>query len=374
MSLKNFDRPVPLQWKGDASRALEIRAVRSGGEYDVRKRHLYEYNDNSCAPSPEEHYEPAGFLDILKMDPFDGLLILDPTYFCDLRCSFCSLPIDNKTMINWDRLREYYRKLALSGMRHAVITGGEPGIMPGFLNMVEDLRQMGFSDVNIFTHGKWARNKDYLQAAIDAGITGITMSIKSFSNEISELITTKKNVYNHQIEAISNIGEKIASGALGRLHINHVITKDSLLQLAELDWLEFIPPGAVMDFCIVEPYEDTMVELVPSGNDVAEILPKIFEACKRKGVGYKIDGVPQCLLGDYAASSGDPKNVLDLNLRVFVKPGPTSDLMLAHYGYQRILQYGYRDPCKTCDMKNKCAGLHKKFDDSWAIRAQNANP
>lgn len=112
-----------------------------------------------------------------------------------------------------------------------------------------------------------------------------------------------------------------------------------------------------------------MISLVPEGNKAIQVLKDIFEECDKRGIGYKIDGVPLCLLGQHIDASGDPEHVIDRDLRVFVKPGEHKDYMLAHRGYQRILQYGYRDQCSGCTQKTRCAGLHKKYDKSWQIQA-----
>lgn len=350
------------------SRPFLLRKVQEGGPYDVRNRLQWMGPENAQAPDPDVHYDPATIAELLAMDPRAGLLILDPSYYCNLACSFCSLPIHSKTRVEWDRLRSLLKLLAQCGMKRAVITGGEPGILPGLSDMVRDLRDWGYDQVVLFTHGIWAKNADYMHEVLASGITDITMSIKAFDDASAERITRKPRVFSQQVSALRNLGDALANGRLSGLHINHVITSDTVPGLLKPEWLDHVPAGAALELCIVEPYEPHMLGQVPQASVALAALFTLLEACDERGIGYKIDGAPYCLLGKYSAFSGDRHWLGDRNLRVFIKPGPAGDYVLAHHGYQRILQYGYRSACEPCAARDGCMGLHKRYDESqWLL-------
>lgn len=367
MQLEN--QKVDVQQIPVQKRVLDIRIMPSGSKYDVLSRQKNLLGDCASPPSPDRDYVSASFSELLKQDTRDGLLIFDPSYYCNIECTFCSLPIHEKFRINWDRIRKHIPLLVLSGMRRAVITGGEPGILPNLTDIISDLRGWGCGFVMLFSHGLWANNEKQLKRVIDAGMSGITISIKAFDDEVAESITRKKLVFSRQLTAIRKIGEYKKSGHLDLLAINHVITRETLDGLRRLDWLDFVPAGALLDLCVVEPYLDETVDEVPAINDLLEVLRNVFAACDERGINYKINGVPNCLLSDANEHNGDRAFMFDDRLRVFVKPNKDKDYMLAHYGYQRLMQYGYRKECKGCTERLSCPGVHKKYDDSWPIKA-----
>lgn len=192
VSVENQDNALPCL-KAPV-RDLSIRSVYKGGAYDVLSRHLYDKSRDAHAPSPEEDYEEVSFSHLFSQNPDNGLLILDPSYFCNLKCTFCALPIESKTHVDWERLTPMLRMLIMAGMGRAVLTGGEPTILRTLIPILKDLRKWGCREIALFTHGMWAKNIPFLNSVLSAGITNVTMSLKAF-NDSSALTLTGKNMF-----------------------------------------------------------------------------------------------------------------------------------------------------------------------------------
>ncbi len=311
------------------------------------------------SPKPHRDYSETTLTEILDLDLQNGKLIIDPTYLCDFNCRFCSLPVRDTEQLDWDRIRHVLQALALSGLRHAVLSGGEPGIYRRTPVILSDLRDMRIS-TTVLTNGIWARDEQRLETVVKSGVHGFLVSVKAFDEKGYRETTGRKVEKAAWKTALANIAGQRARGNIDYFGVNIVINTINFDGLQDTDWIEELPVMPEITLSLVEPYTDEMIGLVPSPGRLIEALNTLLGKYEKLGVDCCVEGMPLCLLGGRWRKSIDPARLQDCNPRIFIKPANGEDHVLVHTGYQRLLQFFHLLVCDTCARKQECPGPHKR--------------
>jgi cyclic pyranopterin phosphate synthase len=178
---------------------------------------------------------------------------------CNLRCVYC-MPADGidfrppEDLLQDDELRLLVRVAAELGVRKVRLTGGEPTVRPGLVELVRDIAAMpGMEDVALTTNGLLL---DRLAAPLaGAGLRRVNVSLDTLDPEKFARITRGGRV--EQVTA--GIAAAEAAGLLP-IKINAVIVRgfndEDVVPLAALTlarpwdvrFIEMMPFGSVGDF------------------------------------------------------------------------------------------------------------------------------
>lgn len=323
-------------------------------------------NRSAEEPRADSDYSPIGLAEILALDLRGGTLLIDPSFLCDLRCTFCRLPVASPTAIDWDRVLTTVRLLAFAGLRSSVIGGGEPGLRPELPRILRDLREAGMRSA-LLTHGLWARSRTRLDAVLAEGLDAMHMSLKGFDRASFAQTTGRERSFDHQRVALVHLTEAWRDRRLRDLTLNLVLTRRTLPALTDAGLLRDLPAQPPVVLSLVEPFEEHMVGEVPAIDSLLANLATAVEAIEATGAECRFDGIPLCLLGTRWRASRDVARAGDRAVRILLKPGPTEDLLLIHHGYQRYMQFGPVAACGTCRQRGLCPGVHKRMHRHWDL-------
>ncbi|MEG1895586.1 MAG: radical SAM protein, partial [Oscillospiraceae bacterium] len=100
---------------------------------------------------------------------------------CNLRCIYC-MPevgvesIPHSKILSFDDIIRVCTVLAKDGLKKIKLTGGEPLVRKGIVNLVRELKGIdGIESVTITTNGVLL--EEYYDALVQAGIDAITVSL-----------------------------------------------------------------------------------------------------------------------------------------------------------------------------------------------------
>ncbi len=311
------------------------------------------------SPSPYRDYTETTLSEILDIDLRSGRLIVDPTYRCNFKCRFCNLPVDDSEELDWDGMRIPLKALALSGLRRAVVSGGEPGVYRRTPVILSDLRKMKIS-TTVLTNGIWAHDAHRLAAIVESGVHGFLVSLKAFDEAGYERTTGRKVKERTWMAALANIARERAQGRIDGFGVNIVINTINIDKLQNTGWIEELPAMPEITISLVEPYTDEMIGLVPAPGRLRNALDCLLEKYEKLGIDYSVEGMPLCLLGERRHRSIDLGRLKDRCPRVFIRPSHGMDHMLVHAGYQRLLQFFRLPVCDSCACRQECPGPHKR--------------
>ncbi|MDC7126166.1 MAG: GTP 3',8-cyclase MoaA [Spirochaetales bacterium] len=170
---------------------------------------------------------------------------------CNLRCKYC-MPEPVKSTSHYNILRyeeilQICKAATKLGITNFKITGGEPLVRSGVVNLITELKTLPETEsVTLTTNGIML--KEHLEELASAGIDGINISLNAIKPELYESISGENQV-DRTIEAIeasvkAGIKTKINTVLL-KSNIDHIILLSSFAKKSPVDvrFIELMPIG-----------------------------------------------------------------------------------------------------------------------------------
>jgi len=111
------------------------------------------------------------------------------TYACNFNCFFCHREgIDGvKDELSWDEIALIAKAAIKVGAEDVKLTGGEPLVKQGIINLIRELRDSGFKDISLTTNGYLLSN--FAARLKEAGISRVNVSLHTLKRERFMYIT-----------------------------------------------------------------------------------------------------------------------------------------------------------------------------------------
>jgi GTP 3',8-cyclase len=207
-------------------------------------------------------------------------LRLSVTDRCNLRCTYC-MPadgirlIERKEILTFEEILRAVRILSEMGIRKIRITGGEPLVRDGIIDLMKQIKKIeNITDISITTNGILLN--EYLDELYKIPVQGINISLDTLDRQKYKEITRGGEI-NQVLSAISdsiNIGIK-------SVKINVVITD----LLDEKDITGFV------DMTLNKPVHVRFIEMMqPAGSDGSSgTIECIFSVMKKIGEYHAVN-------------------------------------------------------------------------------------
>lgn len=139
-------------------------------------------------------------------------LRISVTDLCNFRCVYCMpaegvTPRHHSEMMRFEEIVEVVRVAAENGISKIRLTGGEPLVRHGIVDLVRMIRQVsGINEITITTNG-YLLGK-YAEALKDAGLTRVNVSLDTLKPDLFKKITRHGDLTTvwHGIEAAEKYG------------------------------------------------------------------------------------------------------------------------------------------------------------------------
>lgn len=178
---------------------------------------------------------------------------------CNLRCIYC-MPADgidqvpHVEILSFDEILKFVRVAAQMGVRRVRLTGGEPLVRKGVVDLVRDLHQIpGLRDISLTTNGiLLARNAE---ALAEAGLSRVNISLDSLDADQYREITRGGNLD----DVLAGIDAALAAGfnpvkvnavAVRSLHQDYyAFARMSVYRPLHMRFIEYMPVGDSSGVC-----------------------------------------------------------------------------------------------------------------------------
>ena len=206
---------------------------------------------------------------------------------CNLRCIYC-MPEDgvenvcHPSILTYEEILKICKTFAKHGLKKIKITGGEPLVRRGVVDLIRELKQIpGIESVTITTNGVLL--EEYYDALAAAGVDAITVSLDTLNREMYKTITRRD-----ELERVLRGMKKAISGTV-RFKINCVpivgMNTQEILKLLEfakkahvdVRFIEMMPIGLGKQFDCVS--EDELHEIIEKTYGPMTVY------CERRGNG-----------------------------------------------------------------------------------------
>lgn len=285
---------------------------------------------------------------------------------CDQKCTFCSEAVRMKTYqrepISYRDMIETLIRKRRDGCEHVTFTGGEPMIVPKFLDVLSAAKRLGYKTYAT-TDGSQLADPKFAAAAYPL-FDELCISIHASNAALHDELGGAPGSFAKVQKAVENL-ERLGAGTY--LFSNTVVVQRNLHDieatvamlagwkpLRHLTISNLAPDGAALK---------NFDSLVPRLRDIGALVPKIAKIARAAGKKMRFFGVPLCFFG----RDWDLPNDLHWTPRVTVERGTTDgkvglhEIVSPHPGRLRA----YSPKCKTCAVSDRCWGVFKKYLDHF---------
>lgn len=223
-------------------------------------------------------------------------IILNATYRCNNRCTFCAT--GTRTQLDGDpaRQREILVKYRKLGVRLLDVDGGEPTLNPNLLSLIRFARRIGYERVNVTTNGRMASYEQFASALLESGVTSVLVSIHGPDAE-----THAQNV------GVAEAFEQTVAGAKNLLALappdvelgaNVTVTKSNHEKLPELAALVYELGFRWLNIQFLTPFGRATKWVAPDTAEAARIAMRTIDAFQGR-MKFQVINLPACFMPGY---------------------------------------------------------------------------
>lgn len=168
---------------------------------------------------------------------------------CNLRCCYC-MPegvqdVGMKNILTFEEIWEIVRTGVSLGITHIRITGGEPLVRKGCVNLIRGIREIpGVETITMTTNGVLLGN--YAKQLKEAGVDGVNISLDTLDSEEFYKITGKRELQEvlAGIRAAKTAGLPVKLNAVNRKELDPIpLVRYAQEENLPIRFIEMMPVG-----------------------------------------------------------------------------------------------------------------------------------
>lgn len=168
---------------------------------------------------------------------------------CNLRCRYCMpdgvTDVGMKNILTFEEIWEIVKASVSLGITHIRITGGEPLVRKGCVDLIRGIRAIsGVETITMTTNGILLRT--YAAALKEAGLDGLNVSLDTLNPEEFAALTGRQNLTEvlDGIQAAKEVGIPIKINAVNQTGLNPIpLAHYAEQECIPLRFIEMMPVG-----------------------------------------------------------------------------------------------------------------------------------
>ncbi|MFH1234297.1 MAG: radical SAM protein [Candidatus Diapherotrites archaeon] len=225
-----------------------------------------------------------------------GGIILSPS--CANCCVFCGghKKISDEELKRQEGLvQKNLADLRSRGIEKISISGSDPIEYGEIAYLVKYIKETGFTEVRLATHGRRLADEAFLGELVEAGLDSLRIPIYGPTAAIHDSVTQAKGSFNETIKGIKGVMEKSKNV---HIQISCLIVNQNKDSLAGL--IDFVRGLGITDFyfsipCIME--EDDLSHYVPF-KELGQYVKRAYAHSLKAGVNLYFLEIPFCVFGE----------------------------------------------------------------------------
>ncbi len=285
---------------------------------------------------------------------------------CNQKCLFCSNP-DNNNIISFAEGKKYIDEFIKNGYQGVILTGGEPTLHPEIIKFVRYCREKNI-EPRIITNGQKTADFALLDKLKNSGLDLMHVSVQSVKPKTQAYLSSNQ-------DSLRNILRTLINARKMKININLNIVINSLnaedLPLLVQFFIRSFPEIKHYVFNNLDPEMNRVQEnlfLIPKFKSFKRSLPTALKLLKKYNKSFRVERVPLCYMGDFAAFSTETRKIVKSEERTILFLDKRRD---DKFYRQTGFFYNKFDECRKCSLTEICAGLFSyKYNDSRELSAQ----
>lgn len=291
-------------------------------------------------------------------------VIVNLTYACNNRCTFCAVGTRTQFHGHTESQREHLREYRGRGVTMVDFDGGEPTLHPDLVGTVQYARSIGYERINVTTNGRMAFYEPYARKLVRSGLTTLLFSVHGPDAKSHAQQVGVAEAFEQTTGGIRNCVKHAPRGV--ELGMNVTLTKSNTDKLEELTQLAWDLGLRWINVQFLTPFGRATRSIAPDTEHAAAVTRGVIERWRDR-MKVQVINLPFCFLpGLEDHLEGD---LLKLSRHmIFVN---NEDVNLAEYLAERRVR---KPVCETCPRAVFCGGfyeLDKVPEPPWLIAPED---
>ncbi len=294
-------------------------------------------------------------------------LILNVTYRCNNKCTFCAVgtrdPYDGDLARQQEHLARWYAR----GVRLVDFDGGEPTLYDGLLALVGYARAVGYQRINVTTNGRRCAYPEFARALVASGLTSLLVSIHGPDRATHAREVMVLEAFDQTVAGLRNAcAARDAVAPTVEIGVNITLTLGNYRRLAEVAELALAAGAPWLNVQFLTPFGRATARTAPDTADAARVTREVIERFRDR-MRIQVINLPKCFLPGYQEFVQGDVGKLDRRM-VFVN---NDDVNLARYLADRRTK---KPVCETCVHAVACGGFYELGDapePPWRIAPED---
>ncbi|HYD50573.1 MAG TPA: radical SAM protein [Terriglobales bacterium] len=224
-------------------------------------------------------------------------------FHCNSACTFCIVQegMNNYRGVPFERFQQITAENLRSNKYDRVIfTGGEVTLEKSLFRFIEHARSSGaFRHIRLQTNGRKLADPAFTAQLVEAGVDEFFVSLHGDTAVLHDAITQRPGSFDELIAGLANLSRYDVRRMTNTVvHRTNIGAFEGIVEVAYRHGIE------QMEFWNYLPMEDHADEanLIAPLPESMPSLRRALARCQRYGIAAVTKYVPQCLLGEHAAS------------------------------------------------------------------------
>ena len=291
-------------------------------------------------------------------------VIMNVTYKCNNRCTFCATGTRTQFDGDLDRQREMLVKYRKLGVTLLDFDGGEPTLNPNLVRLVQFARRIGYERVNVTTNARMSSYEDYAQKLVHSGVTSILTSIHGPDAQTHAQNVGVAEAFDQTVAGVKNFVRLAPPGL--ELGANITLTKSNHKKLHDVAQLVFGLGLRWFNIQFLTPFGRATSSVCPDTSVAAAETMRVIDDFRDR-MKIQVINLPFCFMPGYEAFLLGDMLKLERHM-LFVN---NEEVNLFEYLRERRVK---KPVCGTCPHEVFCGGFYELEDvpePTWLIRPED---
>ena len=289
-------------------------------------------------------------------------VIMNVTYKCNNRCTFCATGTRTQFDGDFGRQRELLLKYRRAGVRLLDFDGGEPTLNPNLFALIKFARTLGYERVNVTTNARMASYREFADRLAGSGVTSILTSIHGPDAQTHAQNVGVAEAFDQTCEGVRNL---VAAADPGRVELgaNITLTKSNYKKLGDVASLVHDLGLRWFNIQFLTPFGRATSSIAPDTGEAAAEAMRVIDAFGDK-LKFQVINLPFCFMPGYERFLMGDMLKLERHM-LFVN---NEEVNLFEYLRERRVK---KPVCEACPHAIFCGGFYEMDDvpePTWLIR------
>nr|MBP6832855.1 radical SAM protein [Deltaproteobacteria bacterium] len=291
-------------------------------------------------------------------------VIMNVTYVCNNRCTFCAVGTRTQVDGHPTRQREHLDRYRAQGVTMVDFDGGEPTLNPELIPLVQYSRSIGYERVNVTTNGRLCVYEKFARSLVRSGLTTLLFSVHGHDAQSHAQQVGVAEAFEQTVQGIRYCVKHAPPGV--ELGMNITLTKSNTAHLEAVTQLAWDLGLRWLNIQFLTPFGRATKWISPdtqtAANEAMGVMDRWGDRMK-----FQVINLPFCFMPGYERfMMGD---LLKLSRHmIFVN---NEDVNLGDYLAARRVK---KPVCAACPHAVFCGGFYELDDvpePPWLVHPED---